>query len=81
MPGFEMLPWGGLSGPANLPPEVVARLEAGVKKTHGRPEIQKRFAIAGIEMFWAGQKEFTTYVRAQLDNWTTLIKETGIPPQ
>lgn len=81
MPGFEMLPWGGLSGPANLPPEVVAKLETAVRKALMDAEIQKRFAMAGIEIFWAEQREFEDYVRLQLANWTTLIKETGIEPQ
>jgi tripartite-type tricarboxylate transporter receptor subunit TctC len=81
MPGFEMLPWGGLSGPASLPPEVVAKLETAVRNALMDAEIQKRFALAGIEIFWAGQREFEDYVRLQLANWTTLIKETGIEPQ
>jgi tripartite-type tricarboxylate transporter receptor subunit TctC len=81
MPGFDLIGWGGLSGPAGLPREAVAKLEAAVAKALQDPEIQKRFAAAGIERFWAGQEEFTDYVRRQLVNWTALIKETGIEPQ
>jgi tripartite-type tricarboxylate transporter receptor subunit TctC len=81
LPGFEVLPWGGLSGPANMPPEVVSKLEAAVQKALMDPETQKRFALSGIEVFWAGQKEFESWVRSQLANWTTLIKEVGIQPQ
>lgn len=81
MPGFDILPWGGLSGPPGLPPDVVAKLEAGVKKALDDPETRKRFASSGIEVFWGGQKEFTAYVEAQLANWTSLIKEVGIPPE
>lgn len=81
MPGFDVLPWGGLSGPANMPPDVVAKLDAAIATTMKNPEMQKRFTAPGMEPFWAGQKDFETYVRAQLDNWTALIKEAGIPPQ
>jgi tripartite-type tricarboxylate transporter receptor subunit TctC len=81
MPGFDVLPWGGLSGPANLPPDVVNKLETAVQKALAEPETQKRFAMSGIEVFWGGQKEFESYVRSQLENWTALIREVGIQPQ
>jgi len=81
MPGFDVLPWGGLSGPANMPPEVVATLEQAVEKMLSDPKMQKQFRTAGVEVFWGGHKEFETYVRDQLTNWTALIKEAGIPPQ
>jgi tripartite-type tricarboxylate transporter receptor subunit TctC len=81
MPGFEVLPWGGLSGPANLPPAVVSKLEAGVHKALDDPETKRRFTLSGIEVFWGDQKEFQSYVRTQLANWTTLIKEAGIQPE
>jgi tripartite-type tricarboxylate transporter receptor subunit TctC len=70
-----------LSGPANLPPDVVNKLEAAVQKALAEPETQKRFAMSGIEVFWGGQKEFESYVRSQLENWTALIREVGIQPQ
>jgi tripartite-type tricarboxylate transporter receptor subunit TctC len=81
MPGFELLAWGGLSGPPNLPLEIVAKLEAAVQKTLMDPEARKQFERSGIEVFWGGQKEFESYVRTQLANWTALIKEAGIQPQ
>jgi putative tricarboxylic transport membrane protein len=81
MPGFEILPWGGLSGPANLPVDAVTTLESAVHKALMAPETQKHFEASGIEVFWAGQKEFEAYVGAQLANWTALIKEAGIQPE
>jgi tripartite-type tricarboxylate transporter receptor subunit TctC len=81
MPGFNIIGWGGLSGPANLPPDVVKTLENGVHKALMDPTIQKHFRDSGIEVFWAGHKDVEAYVREQLANWTALIKETGIKPQ
>jgi tripartite-type tricarboxylate transporter receptor subunit TctC len=81
IPGFDMTGWGGISGPANLPADVVAKLETSVQKALQDPEILKRFAASGIEVFGGGSKEFESYVRTQLANWTALIKETGIQPE
>ncbi len=81
LPGFELVPWGGLSGPANLPPDAVKTLEAAVQKTLADPHTLELFQKSGIEIFWAGHEEFTLYVKDQLANWTSLIKEAGIPPE
>lgn len=81
MPGFEILAWGGLSGPANLPDDVVTTLGSAVHKALMNPDIQDRFKASGIETFWGGRTEFEAYVRTQLANWTALIKEAGIQPE
>lgn len=81
VPGFEIIPWGGLSGPANLPAEVVRTLEQAVHDAVQQPKTQEQFRRSGIEMFWAGHEEFTTYVQVQLANWSNLIKEAGIKPE
>jgi tripartite-type tricarboxylate transporter receptor subunit TctC len=81
LPGFELVPWGGLSGPANLPPDVVTQLEAAARKTMDDPKTKELFGRSGIEFFWAGHDEFTAYVRDQLVNWGNLIREAGIPPE
>jgi tripartite-type tricarboxylate transporter receptor subunit TctC len=81
IPGFELVPWGGLSGPANLPPEVVSSLEHAVRATIQQPKARDQFQRSGVEISWAAHKEFTTYVSDQLANWTNLIKEAGIKPE
>jgi len=81
MPGFEIIPWGGLSGPPNLPADVVSTLEQAVHSAVQQPKAQEQFQRSGIEMFWAGHKEFTTYVQTQLANWSNLIREAGIKPE
>jgi tripartite-type tricarboxylate transporter receptor subunit TctC len=81
MPGFELLPWCGLSGPANLPPEIVTRLAKTVEDALGDPDVRERFTNVGCEVFWGGPQEFQAYIAAQLANWTTLVKEAGILPE
>jgi len=81
IPGFDLLPWGGLSGPANMPPDVVAKLEGAVDKMLKTPAIRKQFETAGVTVYWAGHKEFEAHVATQLALWTSLIKEAGIQPE
>jgi tripartite-type tricarboxylate transporter receptor subunit TctC len=78
LPGFDVLPWGGISGPAGMQPETVAKLELAVQKALKDPDIIRSLTTSGIEPFWGGQKEFEQYVKTQLENWTVIIKNAGI---
>jgi tripartite-type tricarboxylate transporter receptor subunit TctC len=81
MPGFDILPWCGLSAPANLPQPVVDVLGKAMQKALADPAIQKRITDAGVGLFPGGPQEFQDYVKAQLANWTAVIKEAGIQPE
>ena len=78
LPGFDVLPWGGLSGPAGMPIDIVTKLEISVHKALRDPEFIKSLTSSVIEPFWGGQKEFEQYVKSQLENWTLIIKNAGI---
>ena len=80
MPGFEILPWCGLSAPPNLPQAIMRKLALGVEKALADATIQKRIAGAGVELFGGGPETFQAYIKEQLDNWTALIKDAGIEP-
>jgi putative tricarboxylic transport membrane protein len=81
MPGFDLLAWVGLFGPAGLPPPVVERLGAETQKILQNPALAARFQAAGADTFWSGPQEFDAYVRSELTKWTSLIKEAGIEPE
>jgi tripartite-type tricarboxylate transporter receptor subunit TctC len=81
MPGFELLPWCGLSGPANLPPGIVTRLARTVEAALVEPDVRERFTNVGCEVFWGGPQEFQAYIARELANWTALVKEAGIQPE
>ena len=78
MPGFDLLPWCGLSGPPGLPADVVRSLETAVQNALQSTEIREKFSSAGVEVFPGASAEYHAYVRDQLRSWTDLIKEAGI---
>jgi tripartite-type tricarboxylate transporter receptor subunit TctC len=81
MPGYHILAWAGMFGPAGMPPETVKILADAVHKALESPEVQKRFAGAGTDIYWSGPKEFTEFVKTELVSWTAMIKEAGIEPE
>jgi tripartite-type tricarboxylate transporter receptor subunit TctC len=81
MPGYDMLAWTGLFGPANLPPHVTKALADVLEKAIVNPDVRERFRNSGIEVYWIGPQEFDAFVKSELVKWTAAIKEAGIEPQ
>lgn len=81
IPGFDLLAWVGMFGPANLPPEVTQTLANALKAMLARPDIVERFKSSGIEPYWGDTDEFKTYVASELVKWTSVIKSAGIEPE
>jgi tripartite-type tricarboxylate transporter receptor subunit TctC len=81
IPGFDLLAWVGMFGPANMPPEVTQTLANALKATLAKPDILERFKSSGVELYWGETDEFKTYVANALVKWTTVIKSAGIEPE
>ncbi|MSP45786.1 MAG: tripartite tricarboxylate transporter substrate binding protein [Xanthobacteraceae bacterium] len=81
MPGYHILAWAGMFGPAGMSPEAVKVLADAVQKALEKPEVRARFAGAGTDVYWSGPKEFTEFVKTELVSWTAMIKEAGIEPE
>lgn len=81
LPGFDLLAWAGMFGPAKMPPEVVEILAREIKVAMVKPEILEKFKKSGIEPYWGETGEFKTFVASELVNWTAVIKAAGIEPE
>jgi tripartite-type tricarboxylate transporter receptor subunit TctC len=81
MPGFDLLAWTGMFGPAGMPKEVVDKLAAPIEKALANEDVRQRFRDVGVEVYWIGPAGFTGYVKDELVKWTTLIKAANIEPE
>ena len=50
IPGFEAYSWYGVWGPANLPADIRAKLNAEVNKALASPEIKDKFTSQGLQL-------------------------------
>ncbi len=75
--GYEVFAWGGLVGPAKLPPEIVERLNAEVKKALASPALQERFRIAGAQSTPSTPGEFLALSMTETAKWAAVIKASG----
>ena len=79
--GFDITSWQGYLGPANMPKDVVLKLNTEIRKIIDRPEIKKELADRGMEAFSGPPEEFDKFLKEQLVVWERLIKDAGIEKQ
>jgi tripartite-type tricarboxylate transporter receptor subunit TctC len=77
-PGFEVISWTGLAGPAKLPKPVVERLNAEVRRAVAVPEVKGRLEGMGGDARPTTPEEMRALVARQLATWTRLAKETNL---
>ena len=79
--GFDITSWQGYLGPANLPKDIVSRLNAEIRKIVERPDIKSQLAELGMEAFSGTPEEFDAFLKEQLVLWEKLIGDAGIEKQ
>jgi len=72
--------WFSLSGPANLPPEIVQRLNTEVNRALQLPDVRERLKTEGIVPTTMDAKAFTAFVAAEVKRWAPIVKASGAKP-
>ncbi|HMN80783.1 MAG TPA: tripartite tricarboxylate transporter substrate binding protein [Burkholderiaceae bacterium] len=81
VPGYNFTAWGGLFGPAGMPRDIVARLNAETNKALASPTVKERMAAQGLEPAPMSVEEFNRFVPEQLVLWGERIRAAGIQPE
>lgn len=77
VPGFEVVAWGGLVGPAKLPQEIVTRLNDEVRKALAHPAVLEQYKSLGATASPSTPQEFRELSRRESDRWARIIKTSG----
>jgi tripartite-type tricarboxylate transporter receptor subunit TctC len=77
-PGYEALNWYAYYGPANMPKNLVARLNQAIVKALKSPEAIKLLDKQGVEPQPGTPQELAKYTRREYDTWGKVVKEAGI---
>jgi tripartite-type tricarboxylate transporter receptor subunit TctC len=80
VPGFEMAVWYAAYGPAGLPQEVVARLNAEIGRILFLPDVKKRMEDIAVETARSSPEQLAALTRADADKWGKIIRQLGIAP-
>lgn len=79
--GMEMSNWFGVVAPKGTPPAVIARLNQAINKAIREPEIAEKITSQGNEVAGGTPEEFGTFIRAESDRWSKLVKTHNIKPE
>ncbi len=77
LPGFEVVGWYGVIGPANLPRPVVTRLHGELIRILNAPDIRERIVADGSEPVGSSPEEFRQFMLADAAKWAKVVKESG----
>ena len=77
IPGFEATTWFAVFGPAGMPREVVAKLNAEMKRVFALPDVQDKLKTLGLEPWISSPEELGKFQAAEIIKWAKVIKESG----
>ena len=81
VPGFECVAWGGMIGPANMPRDIVARLNKEIVDTLRQKDVIDRMLSEGTVPAPSSSEEFLAYMKSELKKWGEVVKIAGIKPE
>lgn len=77
VPGYEVLGWIGLIGPAGIPPKVVERLSAELEKIMLMPDFVAQFANFGFDAKYTKPERFAELIKNDFEFWGPIVKASG----
>ena len=77
-PEFSVISWAGVVGPAKLPQEIVARLNAEIRAHVTDPAVAQRIRALGSEPAPGTPNDFRDFVSSDLNRWNAVVAETNI---
>jgi tripartite-type tricarboxylate transporter receptor subunit TctC len=77
LPGFEIVGWYGVIGPAGMPQPLVARLNSELIKAMNLPDVRERIVGDGSEPVGSTPEAFRQFMLADLSKWAKVVKESG----
>jgi len=81
VPGFEMIGYFGLLGPAHVPAAVVNRVQAAVAHAVKRHDIIERLAADGAEPDAGSPAELRALLEKEIAKTADLVRAAGVKPQ
>ena len=76
-PGFEVISWWGMLGPAAMPKDIVARLNSEVAKMMSSTDARDRIAALGADIVTTTPERFAAYIKSEQAKWGQAIRDSG----
>ncbi len=77
LPGYNALNFHGLHAPAKTPKAIVTKLNAETTAILRRPDVQEKLAAFAMDVAASTPEEYRAFIKAQIAQWTPIVKATG----
>lgn len=78
LPGAVAVGWSGLVAPANMPADILSRLQGSLSKAKAKDDVGKIMRDAGFEVIAAPPAELTRWTQADIAKWQRLVNTAGL---
>lgn len=78
VPGAIGEAWFGISGPAGMPPAVVAKLVSSIQGVMATPDLKAKLMEQGLTPSGMGPADFARFLKEEDAKWAPVIKAAGI---
>lgn len=78
IPGFEAYEWNGLFVPTGTPAAIVQKLSEGMNGLLKQPDVTGRLDALNVTYRQNTPEEFRTFVAAEMEKWSRVVKEANI---
>jgi tripartite-type tricarboxylate transporter receptor subunit TctC len=75
--GFEAVTWFGIAGPAAMPKDAVAKLNAAFNKALQDPEVKKKLEGQGADVLGGTPEQFGKLIQDDIVRWGKVVKDSG----
>jgi tripartite-type tricarboxylate transporter receptor subunit TctC len=78
LPGFELVAWQGVVAPAGVPRAIVDQLASQIGTLTVDPATREKLTTISLEPLPASTPDsFAAYVKAEVDRWSGIVKNSG----
>ena len=77
LPGYDINSWGGICGPAGLPPAIVDKLNALAKKALESEDVKAAYLKNGATPVWKSVADTVAFRRAEEARFAPIVKASG----
>ena len=78
VPGYDVVAWFGMFGPAGVSQQIIAKLSAEAKRALQTPEVARRMEIEGTDIVANSPQDFAVEVKAEFEKWREVVRKTGM---
>ena len=80
-PGFEVISWYAIFGPAGIPEPITTKLASEIHKAVTATDLRERLQGLGTTPIGSSSEELAAFQRADIERWLKVVKTANLKPE